>query len=169
MDLAFPEPTDARASRAEVFLGYLDYFRESVVAKVSLLPPDEAVRSRLPSGWTPLELLVHLRHVERRWLEWGFLGQDVGDPWADEQDGRWHVPAGVGLPEVVEQLRRQGERTRSVVLAHRLDEPGRPGPRWRGADPATLERVLFHLVQEYARHLGQLDVVVELATGTTGE
>jgi hypothetical protein len=29
--------------------------------------------------------------------------------------------------------------------------------------------VLFHLVQEYARHLGQLDVVVELATGATGE
>jgi hypothetical protein len=29
--------------------------------------------------------------------------------------------------------------------------------------------VLFHLVQEYARHLGQLDVVVELATGTVGE
>jgi len=25
------------------------------------------------------------------------------------------------------------------------------------------------LVQEYARHLGQLDVVVELATGQTGE
>jgi hypothetical protein len=35
--------------------------------------------------------------------------------------------------------------------------------------PATLERVLFHLVQEYARHVGQLDVVVELVTGTTGE
>jgi uncharacterized damage-inducible protein DinB len=169
VDLAFPEPTDPRASRAEVFLGYLDYFRESVVAKVALLPPDEAVRSRLPSGWTPLELLVHLRHVERRWLEWGFLGRDVGDPWADEQDGRWHVPAGAAPPEVVEQLRRQGARSRSIVLAHRLDEPGRPGPRWRGAEPATLERVLFHLLQEYARHLGQLDVVVELATGATGE
>ncbi|WP_435827585.1 proton-translocating transhydrogenase family protein, partial [Actinoplanes philippinensis] len=23
--------------------------------------------SRLPSGWTPLELVKHLRHVERRW------------------------------------------------------------------------------------------------------
>jgi hypothetical protein len=27
----------------------------------------------------------------------------------------------------------------------------------------------FHLVQEYARHLGQLDIVVELATGLPGE
>jgi len=29
--------------------------------------------------------------------------------------------------------------------------------------------VLFHLVQEYARHLGQLDVVSELAGGEVGE
>jgi len=38
-----------------------------------------------------------------------------------------------------------------------------------GQPPATLERVLFHLVQEYARHVGQLDVVCELAGGQTGE
>ena len=44
-----------------------------------------------------------------------------------------------------------------------------PGERWEGAEPATLERVLLHLVQEYARHLGQLDVVVELGEGTIGE
>ncbi|MEK8105271.1 hypothetical protein ACWD5Z_11940 [Micromonospora chokoriensis] len=29
--------------------------------------------------------------------------------------------------------------------------------------------MLFHLVQEYARHLGHLDVVAELAGGPTGE
>ncbi|MGY4682759.1 mycothiol transferase [Micromonospora aurantiaca (nom. illeg.)] len=44
-----------------------------------------------------------------------------------------------------------------------------PGERWDGADPASLERVLFHLVQEYARHLGHLDIVAELAGGPTGE
>lgn len=152
-----------------MFLGYLDYFRERAIGKVSLLPPVEVVRSRLPSGWSPVELLLHLRHVERRWLEWGFLGRQVGDPWADEQDGRWRVPPGVGPAEVVDQLRRQGIRTRAIVEAHRLDERGQPGPRWQGAEPATLERVLFHVMQEYARHLGQLDVVVELVTGAAGE
>jgi hypothetical protein len=55
------------------------------------------------------------------------------------------------------------------VTSHDLDEVGQPGERWDGADPPTLERVLFHLVQEYARHLGQLDVVVELATGLSEE
>ena len=152
-----------------MLLGYLDFFRARAVEKVRALPPDVAVTSPLPSGWTPAELLHHLRHVERRWLEWGFLGHDVGDPWADERDGRWALPQGAGVDDVVAALAGQGERTRRVVSGHALDEVGRPGPRWRGAEPATLERVLFHLLQEYARHLGQLDVVVELLTGTTGE
>ena len=46
---------------------------------------------------------------------------------------------------------------------------GTPGPRWEGADPATLERILVHLVQEYARHLGHLDIVAELANGQLGK
>lgn len=165
----FPEPTDPFTSPTEMLLGYLDFFRERAVEKVEGLPDGEATTSRLPSAWTPLELLVHLTHVERRWLEWGFLGDDVGDPWGDERDGRWHVPDGLGVVEVVAALRAQGVRTRQLALAHRLDALGAPGPRWRGADPTTLERVLLHLVQEWARHLGQLDVVAELAGGEPGE
>jgi len=63
----------------------------------------------------------------------------------------------------------QAEWTRAVIEAHDLVEMGKPGPRWDGADPATLERILFHLVQEYARHLGHLDIVAELANGQIGE
>jgi len=52
---------------------------------------------------------------------------------------------------------------------HDLAEVGAPGERWEGAPPATLERVLLRLVQEYARHAGHLDVVRELIDGRTGE
>jgi hypothetical protein len=63
----------------------------------------------------------------------------------------------------------QAERSRAVIEAHDLADKGEPGPRWEGAQPPTLERVLFHLVQEYARHLGHLDIVAELAAGHLGE
>jgi hypothetical protein len=66
-------------------------------------------------------------------------------------------------------LRTRGERTRTIIESHDLTEVGKPGPRWDGADPPTLERILLHLVQEYARHLGQLDVVAELAGAEVGE
>ncbi|MGC4858787.1 DUF664 domain-containing protein [Micromonospora sp. DT41] len=166
---SFPEPTDPAGGRAEVFLTYLDYFRESVVAKVSALAEPELWRSRLPSGWTPLELLTHLRHVELRWIEWGFQGRGVAEPWGDRRGDRWYVAPEETRSDLVAALRAQGAHTTAVVTAHDLAEIGAPGPRWEGAAPASLERVLFHLVQEYARHLGHLDVVAELAGGPTGE
>jgi len=46
---------------------------------------------------------------------------------------------------------------------------GRPGERWDGDDPPPLERILFLLLQEYARHVGHLDIVAELVAGSTGE
>ncbi|MEE6257479.1 mycothiol transferase [Plantactinospora sonchi] len=169
MTMPFPEPTIPAAGRTEVFLRYLDYFRETVATKVSALPDAELRRSRLSSGWTPLELVKHLRHVELRWIEWGFQGRDVGDPWADRRDDRWYVAPEETRESLLDALRTQGAHTRSVVEANHLSTRGAPGPRWDGAQPPPLERVLFHLLQEYARHLGHLDVVTELAGGPVGE
>ena len=169
MTLPFPEPTDRHDTMSGVLLGYLDHFRSVVVAKLDGLGDDDLRASRLPSGWTPLELLQHLTHVELRWLVWGFEGQAVAEPWADQRDGRWYVAADASLDELVRALQAQGEVTRSVVQRHALTDVGQPGERWDGAPPATLERVLLHLLQEYARHVGHLDVVRELIDGTTGE
>jgi uncharacterized damage-inducible protein DinB len=165
----FLEPTDPIASRADVFLGYLDYFRSGIISKVEGLPAGELRQSRLPSGWTPLELVKHLTFVELRWLEWGFEGRDVADPWGDNRDDRWYVPAEENLEDLVVALRAQAIQTRRVVESTELAAVGKPGPRWDGGEPPSLERILFHLVQEYARHLGHLDIGAELAGGPVGE
>ena len=167
--MPFPSPTAPAAGRTEVFLRYLDYFREIVLAKVSALAEDELRHSRLPSGWTPLELLKHLRYVELRWIEWGFQGCDIDEPWGDRRGDRWYVAPEETREDLMAALRAQGAHTHAVVEANDLATPGAPGPRWDGADPPPLERVLFHLLQEYARHLGHLDIVAELAGGPTGE
>jgi uncharacterized damage-inducible protein DinB len=167
--MEFPSPTVPAPSRAEVFLRYLDYFRDGIVSKVGALAEGERRSSRLSSGWTPLELLKHLRYVELRWIEWGFEGGQVAEPWGDRRDDRWYVADDETLDELASALDAQGQHTRAVVESTDLATLGKPGPRWDGADPPTLERVLFHLVQEYARHLGHLDIVVELAGGPTGE
>ena len=169
MSLPFPSPTVPAESRSEVFLGYLDYFRSVLVTKLDGLPDDELRSSRLPSGWTPLELLKHLTYVERRWLEWGFEGRPVPDPCGDQREGRWFVAPDEHVDGLRRRLDAQAAVTRAVVESHDLSDVGRPGERWDGAEPATLERVLFHLLQEYARHVGHLDVVRELLDGTVGE
>ena len=171
MSIPFPEPTRPASSRTEVLVGYLDYFRSVVLAKVDGLSEDQLRGSILPSGWSPLELVKHLTYVELRWLEWGFEGRPVDNPWGDgNADGdRWQVLADETAATLTEALARRGQETAAIARRHELDELGAPGERWDGAPPPTLERCLLHLMQEYARHLGHLDVVRELIDGRTGE
>jgi uncharacterized damage-inducible protein DinB len=165
----FPAPTGPVAPRDEVFLQYLGYFRESVIDKVASLPLDALIVSVVPTDWTALELVKHLTYVEMRWLEWGFEGQSVDEPWGDHVGDHWCISPDDSLDSLVRELRERGLRTSAIVHRHELDDQGKPGPRWEGHEPATLERVLFHLLQEYARHLGHLDVYAEMADGKVGE
>ncbi|GAA1988796.1 DinB family protein [Isoptericola halotolerans] len=140
--------------------------------KLDGLTEAELRTSRLPSGWTPMELLIHLVHMERRWFVWGFLGEQVPDPWGDHADGvpdgPWQVPDGVTAAELVAALHAGGRRTQAVLADHDLAERGAVGGRFT-ADPPTLTWICFHVLQEYARHAGHLDVARELADGDLGE
>lgn len=167
--MTYPSPTGPVLARDEVFVMYLDYFRERVIEKVESLPYDALVVSVVPSDWTALELLKHLTFVEMRWLEWGFEGRSVDEPWGDHLGERWVIEPTDTLDLLVAGLRARGTTTRAIVRRHALEEVGRPGPRWSGDEPASLERVLFHLFNEYARHLGHLDIYAEMAEGQIGE
>ena len=123
----FPSPTNPASSRREVFLRYLAYFRSRLVTKLREMPGDQLTRSILPSGWTPLELLKHLQHVEMRWLEWGYEGRDVADPWGDSMDGHWHVAADETLDGLIAALAAQAERSTAVIDSHDLAQTGQPG------------------------------------------
>jgi len=164
----FPEPSGDTSDAAVLFARYLDFYRETVLGKLASLRPAELRVSRLPSGWTPVELLTHLAHMERRWIVWGFLGEDVGDPWGDQRDDRWHVPEERLYADLVAMLREVGRRTSDVLATRSLEERGEPGGRFDD-EPPTLAWICFHVLQEYARHAGHLDVAVELAGGPTGE
>ncbi|WP_298805353.1 DinB family protein [uncultured Pseudokineococcus sp.] len=165
------EPPRAAGEVRDVLLAQLELHRARLLRKVEGLTEEQLRRSVLPSGWTPLELLVHLDAVERRWLVWGFLGEPLADPWRDEgPDGRWAVPDGASGATVVEGLRARWETSRAVVADVPLERRSAVGGRFASAEEApTLGWVLLHLLQETARHVGQLDVVRELLDGRTGE
>jgi uncharacterized damage-inducible protein DinB len=165
------EPSHLVADPQQLLAGQLDYYRATLLHKLDGLPEVELSVSRLPSGWTPLQLLRHLTHVERRWLSWGFTAEQVPEPWADDgPDGRWHVPDGVTADELRAEFATQCERSRKIAAGARLEDRAAVGGRFpTAADAPTLGWILLHLLQEYARHVGQLDVVRELADGATGE
>jgi hypothetical protein len=165
----FPEPTTRRDDPREVLLEYLDFYRSVVRDRVTGLDEAALHTSRLPSGWTFVELVKHLVHVERRWVVWGFEGVDLPEPWGEDRDGRWYAPPGERAADLLDELDAGGRHTREVVMAHGLGDLGAPSDRWDGGAPPPLGRVLLHLLQEYARHAGHLDIVRELADGHVGE
>jgi uncharacterized damage-inducible protein DinB len=172
------EPPKDGPSGAARWSAYLDWVRAEIVEGVLALSPEEQPTTRLPSGWTPLELLSHVLHMEQRWFVWGFLGEQVDQPWgdwnvdepwtSDDSDetrprARWQVPDEVTAEQLLVRLDAVGERTRGVLRDFPLDATASPGGRF-AEDPPTLEWICFHVLAEYARHAGHLDIVVELAT-----
>jgi uncharacterized damage-inducible protein DinB len=170
------EPAKHGPSGAERWADYLDWLREDIIDGVLGLPLSERTASRLPSGWSPIELLSHLLHMEQRWFVWGFLGERVPDPWGDwnvddpsVDSGpagivpAWRVADGAAAEDIAALLRDMGRRTRKALDTHGLEERARVGGRFTD-DPPTLEWICFHVLAEYARHAGQFDVVRELST-----
>ena len=87
----------------------------------------------------------------------------------DDRDGRWYVAPAETLSGLVAALHAQAASTRTIVESHDLADRGQPRGGWDGADPPTLERILFHPLQEYARHLGHLGIISEPTNGEIGE
>lgn len=161
-----PQAWDERS----VLTTMLDYARATVRMKCEGLS-DELAR-RAPLATSPLMtvsgLVSHVRWVEHSWLEHRFLdGPDLG-PWTDEDpDGEFTMAVTVPLSQLLDDYDAQSERLRGVVAgldlgalsALPLRDGRRPALRW----------VLMHLVEETSRHNGHLDVLRELADGTTGD
>jgi hypothetical protein len=164
------EPPKSGPYGAARWSDYLDWVRAEMIRGVLGLKPEQQRTTRVPSGWTPLELLSHCLHMERRWFVYGFLAEQVEEPFGDwdvpdptvVEVAHWHVPADVTAEELAERLEAVGERTRAILRDTPLDTVGAVGGRFTD-DPPTLEWICFHVLAEYARHAGHLDIVVELA------
>jgi hypothetical protein len=176
------EPPQSLSGPTDLLLAYLDWYRATAVRKTGGLDDDQLRSSRLPSGWTPIELLNHLAFMERRWIQWGWGGLDLSDLWGDNRKGddpwdsepdpedRWHVGKQTSWDEVVGRLRAAGQATTELVAGRDLLEQAPPGPRFDpDSPPPTLGWILIHVLQEYARHVGHLDTVRELLDGELGE
>ena len=170
------EPDKHAPGGARRWMDYLDWIRAEIAEAVLALDGEARRRTLVPSGWTPIELLSHVLHMEQRWFVWGFLGERVDEPWGDwtveepwtagpsgdaASDARWQVPDHVTAEELSTRLEAVGARTREVLTRHPLDAVSSPGGRFAD-DPPSLEWICFHVLTEYARHAGHLDIVVEL-------
>jgi len=161
-----PDDTPADWSERSTLLAMLHHTRATAVRTATAL--GSAASGTAPLATSPLMtaggVLNHLRWVEHWWIEHVFLGRPDEAPWTDDDpDREFRLGAELPLDEVIDGYRAQSERLDAELAGTDLDLPAAEPVR-DGRQP-TLRWVLLHLIEENARHNGQLDILGELVAG----
>jgi uncharacterized damage-inducible protein DinB len=153
------QPEDAVATSAErpLLERWLDVERENVVAKIDGLS-EEDIRARLvPSLTTVGAVVKHLRWVETGWFH-QLLGERSGDSRrTHDRDWEFTVQPEDSAASLIADYRAACDLSRAAAAGYVLDDVvphhalGEVSVRW----------IYVHLIEETARHAGQLDILRE--------
>lgn len=146
---------------------FLDAQREGLLRKVTGMGDADARRAPTASALTLLGLLKHATVWERRWFQVVLLGRPSGEAWPDVRGGQeatFAVDERDTVADWVAAYREACEASRVAAAGVDLDE------RCVRTDlvDANLRYVLFHLVEETARHAGHADIIRETIDGSVG-
>lgn len=149
---------------------WLDLYRDSLMLKIAGLDADQlARRSVPPSSMSPIGIVRHLTEVEAYWLRVVLLDeQDVPDYYctAASPDGDFDDVDSDTAAADVAAYREELVTTRANTSAWADLLP--PVRGRRNGEPVNLRWILVHLIEEYARHLGHMDLLREAIDGRTG-
>lgn len=164
-----PKPPLMGAER-EVLDYWVDLYRETVFLKIAGLDAEAlAARPCPPSPLSLIGVVRHLTEVEGYWLRVVLMDeQDIPDYYCTRErpDGDFDDASAATAGADVAAYEAEIARTRAIAAAWvDLDGPVR-GQR-RGM-PVNLRWILTHLAEEYARHLGHMDLLREAIDGRTG-
>jgi uncharacterized damage-inducible protein DinB len=152
-------PPGVNADEPTTLRVFLDYLRESVIAKTEGLTAEEAREPGVASGTSLAWLLSHLTAVEHNWFVWSYTGtgelMDDGEP-----------PRGT-VAELISAYREAVARSNAVIDACAdLDAVGRRSIR--ETPPPSMRWTLVHMIEETARHAGHADILREQLDGQVG-
>lgn len=175
-DEVLPTPADTRddgpmlGSEREVLDHWLDLYRQTVLLKIGGLTAEQLCeRSVPPSAMSPIGIVRHLTEVEAYWVRVVVMDeQDVPDYYCvpESAEGDFDdVSADTAIADVA-AYQTEIDRSRGLLADWTdLADPVRGQRRGR---PVNLRWVMVHLIEEYARHLGHLDLLRERIDGQTG-
>ena len=171
-----PDQEDRRSdgpmtgSERAVLDHWLDLYRDTVLLKIAGLEAEQLARRALPpSSLSLIGVVRHLTEVEAYWLRVVLHDeQDVPDYYCtpDNPDGDFDDVEPATAARDVATYRDEVQRTRARATA--WTDLGIPVQGLRKGNPVNLRWVLVHLIEEYARHLGHMDLLRETLDGRTG-
>ena len=155
-----PAPT---ADERTMLEQYLQAQRDMVAWKLADADFEALQAVSTASGLAPLGVLRHLAAVERWWFRERWTGEDgLSFDWTDEDpDGEYRIRPDETIASLLADYAAESRACDAAVADAPLD---RVGVRCRG----SLRWVYLHLIEETSRHLGHIDLLRELADGSTG-
>ena len=149
---------------------WLDLYRDTVLLKIAGLDADQLARRALPpSSMSLIGIVRHLTEVEAYWLRVVLLDEkEVPDYYCTpaRPDGDFDdiSPAAAAIDVAAYSAELATTRKNSRAWSD-LDSPVRG---LRRGEPVNLRWIITHLIEEYARHLGHMDLLREAVDGRTG-
>lgn len=156
-------------SEREVLDAWMDEYRLNVLLKIDGLTAAQlAERSVPPSTLSLLGIIRHLTEVEAYWLREVLHGEDLPDYHATREhpDGDFDLGTAESAAENVARYRAEVEHCRAGTSG--WTDLDAPVVGLRHGRQVNLRWILTHLIEEYARHLGHMDLLRERVDGVTG-
>ncbi|HTW02680.1 MAG TPA: DinB family protein [Streptosporangiaceae bacterium] len=148
--------------------GFLDKQRTTLLWKCAGLTGEQMTRRAVPpSSLSLLGLVRHLTEAERGHFRVEFAGAEVELPYATDErpDAAFTDVAADNAEKDVATLVAEWDLARAAIAGASLDDCF--------TDPEigqiSLRTLLNHMVEEYARHIGQADLLRECIDGVTGD
>jgi hypothetical protein len=156
----------AYTSEREALEGFLDYQREGLLLTTEGL--DDAAARKAPSA-SSLSLLGLIKHAatwERRWFQVIMAGRELPEGWpevrTEPRDADLMVDENDTVDYWVAYYREQIEESRAIAASMELDSPCAR----QDIIECNVRYVLFHMIEETARHGGHADIIRETLDGT---
>jgi len=165
-----------RADEVTALRGFLDYHRDTFRWKCAGLSQEQLAQAHPPSTMTLGGMMKHLALNEVGWFGSSLAGLPYPPPfddvdWDADPDWEWRTAAD-DSPEDLRALyddcvRRADAAVDEALAAGGLDAVSVEESSSDG--PFSVRWILLHMIEEYARHNGQADLIRESVDGMTGE
>jgi hypothetical protein len=154
-------------SEREILCSTLDWHRQTFELKCTGVPPERLSEKGVPPSGLSLHGLVrHLAGTERWWFRMQFAGEDLPHLYYSDDDPDQDFDSLDGnVEEAFAVWRAECDRAREIVERSSLDDTGTV---FGTGEPVSLRYVLVHMIAEYARHDGHVDLLRERIDGATG-
>ncbi len=166
--MAEAQPPDRRERGAvderTTLESFLDDYRDIVARKVSNLSDTDARRRLVTSPTTVGGLIKHLRWAEFGWFEQLLQERNDDNRRPHERSWEFEFLPEESLPTLITEYRAQCEESRRIAARYPLDHV----VPHRRLGPISLRWIYVHMIEETARHTGQLDILREQLDGATG-